>query len=377
MSWLEVLATPPKAGLPAVGDCIALEGPGRTVLGGAHTGQIIVDVADSKRRHAAFVNKAGIDHVLDLASSNGTFVNGVPVRGEVALHHGDIVEIAFGLVFRYFAHEETPVRGPRLEASIGDAPHDHGRWQVYVDWLLERGDPLGHRMAVGADGGDDDARWLGPMARPWRAGNLELTWRHGFIHTATFRSLEWENSPDTYWCLNRLFELELSRFLEELHVDLFTTHLERERPRFEKRARLVLENLRHAPRTLKAVTLGPVVEFEWTADLDRELTRLREERPRLETTRDTLVKRFSQLVLRDQVGGAHIDVTGEARVHRFGSESVTVTLGEWGIAWLERTGDSRLSTPFLVNGRPLRQARLMHGDVVEPAPGARFVVEVS
>jgi len=347
------------------------------VIGGEHTGQIIVDVVDSKRRHAAFVNKAGIDYVLDLASANGTFVNGVPVRGEVALQRGDVVEIAYGLVFRYSALDEERIRSPQLEASIGDAPHDEGRWKVYVDWLLERGAPLGRRMALGADGGDDDARWLGPMARPWRAGNLELTWRHGYVQTATFRSLEWENSPDTYWCLNRLFELEIARFLEHLHVDLFTTHLARERPPFEKRARLVLENLRHAPRTLQAVTLGPVTDFEWTPDLDRELTRLREERPRLTTTRDTLVKRFSRFVLRDQVGGDHIEVTKEDRVHRFGIESITVTLGQFGIAWLERTGDSRLSPPFKVNGRPLRQARLMHGDVVEPAPGARYVVEVS
>ncbi len=347
------------------------------MLGGVHTGQIIVDVFDSKRQHAAFVNKAGRDHVLDLASANGTFVNGLPVRGEIALQHGDIVEIAHGLVFRYFAWDEERARAPQLEASIGDAPHDEGRWRVYIDWLLERGDPLGRRMALGPDGSHDDARWLGPMARPWRAGNLELTWRHGYVHTATFRSLEWENSPDTYWCLNRLFELEIARFLEDLHVDLFTTHLDRERPKFERRARLVLENLRHAPRTLKAVTLGPVREFEWTPDLDRELTRLREERPRLETTRDTLVKRFSRLVLRDQTGGADLEVTAEERTHRFGLESISLTLGRWGIAWLERPGDHRLAVPFVVNGRPLRQARLMHGDVVEPVPGARYVVEVS
>jgi hypothetical protein len=375
VSWLEVLATPPKAGLPAVGDCIPLEGPGRTVLGQELTGQIFVDVADVKKR-AAFVNEAGIDRVRDLASTTGTFVNGVPVRTEATLQHRDIVEIGHGLVFRYFAREDEPRRAPQLEASIGDAPHDDGRWKLYVDWLLERGEPLGRRMVLGSDGGDEDARWLGPMARPWRAGNLELTWRYGYIHTATFRALEWENSPDTYWCLNRLFELEIARFLEDLHVDLFTTHLPRERPPFEKRARLVLENLRHAPRTLQQLTLGPVLELEWTADLERELSRLREERPRFGTGRDSLVKRFSRLVLRGQGGVPDVEVTKEERVHRFGSESITVTLGDWGIAWIERPGDSRLASAFRVNGRTLRQARLMHGDLVEPAEGVRFLVEV-
>lgn len=377
MSWLTVLATPPKAGLPAVGDCIPLEGPGRTVLGCVHIGQIIVDVEEDPRRHAAFVNKAGADLVMDLASANGTFVNGVPVRGERMLQHGDIVEIAHGLVLRYFAYSEPRRRAPRLEASIGDAPDDDGRWRVYVDWLLEQGDPLGERMANGPDDGDDDARWLGPISRHWRAGNLELTWRNGYIRTATFRALEWENSPDTYWCLNRLFELEIGRFLEALHVDLFTTHIPRERPPFEKRARLVLENLRHAPRTLKQLTLGPVRELLWTADLERELNRLREERPRFETRRESLVKLFERMVLRGLDGAPDLPVTAEERVHRFGSESISVGLGEWGIAWLERPGDSRLASAFKVNGRPLRQARLMHGDVVEPVPGVRYVVEVS
>lgn len=379
MSWLEVLATPPKAGLPAVGDCIALEGPGRTVMGGIHTGQIIVDVADVSRRHAAFVNKAGRDHVMDLASSNGIFVNGVPISArEHILQHGDIVEIAHGLVFRYFAREDDKQRAPRLEASIGDAPHDDGRWKVYLDWLLERGEGLGRRMALGPDGGDDDARWLGPMARPWRAGNLELTWRHGYIRTAALRALEWEPSPDTYWCLNRLFELEIGRFLEHLRVDLFTTHLANERPPFERRARQVLENLRHAPRTLKTVSLGPVLELKWTPELERELSRLREERPRLETTEASLVKRFSRMVLKgDGDHGGDLEVTKAESVHRFGAESITVSLGDWGIAWLARPGDERLAAPFKVNGRPLRQARLLHGDVVEPADGVRFVVEVS
>jgi hypothetical protein len=120
-----------------------------------------------------------------------------------------------------------------------------------------------------------------------------------------------------------------------------------------------------------------VLELEWTPDLERELSRLREERPRLETSRHSLVKRFSRLVLRGQGGADDIEVTKDERLHRFGAESITVTLGEWGIAWLERPGDSRLASTFVVNGRPLRQARLMHGDVVEPVEGVRFVVEVS
>jgi uncharacterized protein (TIGR02996 family) len=346
------------------------------VLGCTQTGQIIVDVPSVKARHAAFVNQEGVDQVMDLASSNGTLVNGMPVGEQPhTLEHGDIVEIGCGLVLRYYAREEVPLRHPQLEASIGDAPHDLGRWKVYADWLLDRGEPLGRRMAVGCDGGVDDARWLGAMARPWRKGNVELTWRHGYIHTARLRALEWELSPDTYWCLQRLFELEIARFLEALHVDLFTTHLPGERPPFEKRAQKVLENLRHAPRTLRQVTLGPVLELEWAPPLERELARLREERPCLRTEQPTLVQYFSRMVLKGEA--SQLEVTKEERVHRFGAESIRLSLGDWGIAWLERPGDARLASPFKVNGRWLRQARLMQGDVVEPAEGVRFVVEVS
>jgi uncharacterized protein (TIGR02996 family) len=363
VSWLEVLSTPPKVGLPLPGDRIALP-----------DGKLTVDPDAMMHGAQSSLGHDGAS-LMRLAAGNGTCLNGVRVSpGEHALTHGDIVEIGAGLTFRYCEREERPARSWRLEAAIGDRPHDDGRWKVYADWLLEQGDPLGRRMSAGHDDGDDDARWLGPMARPWRAGNLELSWRHGFIRSATFRALEWENSPDTYWCLLRLFELEVARFLEVLHVDLFTTHLPRERPPFEQRARRVLEHLKHAPRTVAHVTLGPVLELHWTPDLERELSRLREERPRLSTTREALVKRFRRMWLKE-AKGAVIELTADEREYRFGAQALTLSLGEFGVAWAERSGDLRLAEPFVVNGRSLRQARLMPGDVFVPSRGVRFVVE--
>jgi hypothetical protein len=46
------------------------------------------------------------------------------------------------------------------------------------------------------------------------------------------------------------------------------------------------------------------------------------------------------------------------------------------VAWAERI-EPRLSSPFLANGHSVWQARLMHGDVIEPAPGITLVVEAS
>lgn len=341
-----MLATPPKQGLPAVGNRIPL-------LAGRMP-----------------------DNVRELAEGNPAFVNGKSWAPSHVLEHGDIIDISRGFVFRYCEHEDPKVRAPPLEAAIGDAPHDDTRWRVYADWLIERGEGLGQRMACGPDEGVDDARWLGPMARPWAAGNLELTWSHGFIRTATFRSLEWENSPDTYWCMLRLFELEVARFLQTLHVDLFTTHLPSERPPFEARARRILENLRDAPRTLREVTLGPVRSLVITPDLKRELARLREERPQLVTTEQTLVKLFQKVRLRGMDGDV-IEVTEQGTLRRFGLESLMFSLTAQEIAWVEPSGDERFASPFKVNGHSLRRARLMHGDIVEPAPGLRYVVEVS
>jgi hypothetical protein len=289
-----------------------------------------------------------------------------------------VVEIQPALVFRYLEREEPRYRSALLESAIGDVPDDEARWRVYSDWLLARGDPLGHRMVLGPDGDDDDARWLGAMARPWRLGNLELSWRHGFVHSATLRALEWEAAPDTYWCLERLFELEICRFLETLHVDLFTTEEKHGRPPFEKRARRILETLKHAPRTLRRISLGPVMDLldmGFPEELQRVLATLREQRPRLETEQSTLVRRFSRMVLNDG-SGATIALTADETVHRFGIESLRVTLGKYGVAWAERI-EPRPSSPFLANGRPVFQARLMHGDILEPAPGFKLKVEAA
>jgi uncharacterized protein (TIGR02996 family) len=337
-------------------------------------GRIAIEVEQPQRPSASSAGRMSQLGLLGLAASNGALLNGRKLEsGEHLLQHGDIVEIAFGLVLRYFTHEQPRVRSPVLESAIGDEPDDDSRWRVYADWLLEQGDPLGARMSAGDDGGDDDARWLEAMARPWRSGNLELTWRHGFVKSATVRALEWEIAPDTYWCLLRLFELEVCRFVEGVQVDLFTTEIDR--PPFELRAKRVLEHLRHAPRTLRSIRLGPVMDLDLSAELRRELKCLREERPCLETDEEALVHRFSRMVLRGE-GGEVLELTPQDKVHRFGIESLTLTLGKYGVAWAERI-EPRLAAPFLANGRPVWQARLMPGDVIEPAPGHKLMVEVS
>ncbi len=88
------------------------------------------------------------------------------------------------------------------------------------------------------------------------------------------------------------------------------------------------------------------MQMAFPVELRRELNALREERPRLLTDETDLVHRFSRMVLRDVSGELEdIDVTAEERMHRFGIESLVLTLGRYGVAWAERI-EPRLSIPL-------------------------------
>jgi pSer/pThr/pTyr-binding forkhead associated (FHA) protein len=68
------------------------------------------------RRHAHIFLKGGALHIEDLGSTNGTFVNGVPLQEQaVALHEGDV--LAFGgrhFVYRVVLQWEAAARDPTL-----------------------------------------------------------------------------------------------------------------------------------------------------------------------------------------------------------------------------------------------------------------------
>jgi DNA-binding winged helix-turn-helix (wHTH) protein len=55
---------------------------------------VVVDATTVSRRHARFTVAAGVTTVEDLGSTNGTFVNGVPISSATRLAHGD--EISLG-----------------------------------------------------------------------------------------------------------------------------------------------------------------------------------------------------------------------------------------------------------------------------------------
>jgi len=94
-------------------------------------------VADRQvsRQHAR-IRRTGPNYVLeDLASKNGTHLNGVPIKAEVPLQDGDVIQIALVLRLVFVGTEETiPL-------------HREGLGAVGLGRL--RMDPQAHRVWVG------------------------------------------------------------------------------------------------------------------------------------------------------------------------------------------------------------------------------------
>ena len=91
-----------------------------------------------------------------------------------------------------------PLRNVDLEAAIQRAPEDPVPYQIYADWLTERGDPRGElialQVALEKPGASPELQgraaelvekhrtaWLGDLP----AGGFSCTWRRGFLDAVT------------------------------------------------------------------------------------------------------------------------------------------------------------------------------------------------
>jgi pSer/pThr/pTyr-binding forkhead associated (FHA) protein len=77
---------------------IPVEGP-RFLIGRAQDCDLRLPNPLVSRRHAEVISREDATFVRDLASRNGTFVNGEPVSQERELHDGDVLGVAM-LQFR-------------------------------------------------------------------------------------------------------------------------------------------------------------------------------------------------------------------------------------------------------------------------------------
>ena len=117
-----------------------VEGPGSgqnfdfeeaVILGRLPTNDIPVEDAKASREHAKIYKQGAKFSIVDLNSSNGTMVNGMPITKQV-LEHGD--QIAIGLVVMEFEDPEEEARKlaakpqrKSLDDAFDDAKKDGGK----------------------------------------------------------------------------------------------------------------------------------------------------------------------------------------------------------------------------------------------------------
>jgi DNA-binding winged helix-turn-helix (wHTH) protein len=68
---------------------------------------ILIADRQVSRRHAKIDRRGGKAYLEDLASKNGTMVNGVPVKKETELKDGDMIQIALVAKLLYLASDST------------------------------------------------------------------------------------------------------------------------------------------------------------------------------------------------------------------------------------------------------------------------------
>jgi DNA-binding response OmpR family regulator len=81
--------------------------PAGVTLGRDNGCEVVIADRQVSRRHAQIDRRAGKTFISDLASKNGTCVNGLPIKDEVELKDGDLVQIALAAGFIYVASDST------------------------------------------------------------------------------------------------------------------------------------------------------------------------------------------------------------------------------------------------------------------------------
>ncbi|MBE2250861.1 MAG: FHA domain-containing protein [Myxococcus sp.] len=209
--WFERLNPP--------GDVIDLpEGKSVMVYGRSPKCTLVFDDALVSARHCEVSSDGVFWRVKDLGTEAGTKVNGRPIRYPRALFDGDLLQ--FGRVELRF-RSEVRADDPLLRDAIAREPDALEPWLVYADWLLERGDPLGERMAAARSGGRlDHASWLGPLGERLFQGELEIDWHLGLARRATFRQVVGQLPYDWHDAVSTLLRTRVAQFLRELVIDV-------------------------------------------------------------------------------------------------------------------------------------------------------------
>lgn len=158
-------------------------------IGRVQGNDVVLPYGNVSRHHARFVAKDGKFILVDLRSTNGTFVNGRRITSPCVIDEHDLVQIGeFRIAFEDEEGPTTewkpaPALDPveeRLIAAI--AARDHASRSVYADWLEERGDNARAeylRLQELLLAEPEDRPELQPLRDRLRqlAGGLDLDWR--------------------------------------------------------------------------------------------------------------------------------------------------------------------------------------------------------
>lgn len=104
----------------------------RTIIGRSSTADLTLFDASVSGIHAEILRIEGNLYIRDLHSTNGTFVNGAPIRATTLLREGDVIRFAH-VVFRVDAADATPPETPTCEE---DAEFAHRLLQF--DYLIHQ-----------------------------------------------------------------------------------------------------------------------------------------------------------------------------------------------------------------------------------------------
>lgn len=359
---------------------------------GRRDADIVIDSPRLSKRQCAFVSDDGRWLVEDATSAGGTFLNGRRVHRHT-LNHGDTLWLYDALLVFLATTPGSGDSGP--EKHLDEDPDDRGRVQVWADWLLERGDPLGDHLLAAAPA-DSALDGLAPLVKD---GRLELVWRHGLIHTARLRCINDATYSDVE-LIARFLSLRVARWTRELTVDL-STWVMPSANRIHQDAASVLKGLLTGPHlpALEHLSFGYFIEpLPPSVFLLTMLDRLRARFPKLKTNPRQLLSpaKFATLEVLSVPPGLDFhapaakderipldsglwvgsSARGQLRalapgVHRSGVVEaflVRQQSPQWCLIPLEHG--------VLLNGRPAVETRLLPGDVIEEPRGTKFRFDV-
>ncbi len=303
------------------------------------------------------------------------------------LSHGDTLFLWDRMV-RFLDAPELP--DDRFEALIEAAPEGDGRLEVWMDALLEHGDPLGTTLRTEGP----DALFEGLLSHVL-AGHLEVAVRHAVPREVRLRMLPPEFWPEAV--VAQLVSLRALRWLEHLEIDASGA---RPPARVELHLLRLLTRLR-LPRTLKRLTLSSVV-VRPDRNVQDEVAALRERLPAGLDYRLPKVAAGASLVVTKTRGtpvvGPRCPLRGEVRFGLTEDRALTTAptrlpdfvIEETPLGWILLMHGT---TPVRLNGRLLNHlgdfhpsdrsrrdddTRLVAGDVIELGPYTlRFELDVA